>query len=187
MKILIYLFVFTNFAYAQQNHQNQITLGGSYPVPANGTLKRAWEGIYGLTGSYERFVTPNIVLGIGLTYSRFHMDKDFLNIDNQGYFINPYYSTGYVLRPNEFLEVTPLLKFGKAWIRLHNKDINTNYDESGISVEPALRIRYFSYGDIGMNFVASYKIIFEPFAQDQFEDAKTIRYYDFGLNVFYKW
>lgn len=187
MKLFLYLAVFTSFSHAQQVYNNQVIFGGSYPIPANGNLERTWEGLYSLNGSYERCLASKVVLGIGLSYSRFQIDKDFLSSNNQGYFITPYFSVGYRLHLNEFLDVTPLLKFGNTWIRLHTKALSSDHKESGLSMEPSLRVRYFSYGNVGMNFTTSYKIIFEPIGDNEYEDAKTTRYFTFGLGLFYKW
>lgn len=176
----------SNLALAQQSSTHQISIVGSYPVPANGLLKRSWEGLYSLNCSYEKFVTSKVLVGLGFTYSRFQIDKDFLDIDTQGYFLTPYLSGGYLLHLNDYLEVTPLLYIGNTWIRLRNKELNTSYKENGISVEPAVRIRYFQHKHWGINFTVSYKLIFEPLGQDHLEDANTTNHYNVGVGVVYR-
>lgn len=187
MKQLLYLIMLSGIIQAQDLSMNQVNIGASYPISSQGTLERAWNGMYSLSGSYERHLTSRAIIGIGCSYARFQIDKDILDINNQGYFISPYMSVGYTLRPTEFLDLTALLLFGNTWVRLHPKGFNSDHKENGKTIEPALRLKFYDLGSFGINITASYKTIFEPFAENQFAEGNTTTFFTFGLSATYKW
>ena len=184
--IFINICILTGSTYAQNQTKYLIT----YPTTkSEKTFRNEWEGELNIKISHYNKVFNDLSLGISFDYSRFQIDKSKISfLDTKSHHLTPSVLLNYNLKLIEPVYILPIIEIGYSWILYRSKkdsDAVKELDESGISFEPGININYFITRNIGIGVEGSYKIIFEHFGDDSFDEDDTIRYFKIGIGIIF--
>lgn len=185
--LILIIFVFN--LYSQKIDANQkISAEFLYPMPqSEETFKEIYKGVLGANFSYRNFITPEFFIGPSLSYYRFNTADFFINWEITNVLVTPSVEFGYKLQMDYDYNLVPIIRIGYTWSEIQNTDIGYQFHESGFSIEPALNLGLFVFGNFDLYVASSYKIIFENYGDDSIEEGGTIRHFNLGIGASYNW
>ena len=173
--------------YSQTNFANKLELKISYPIPnSQNTFKNVWEGVNSYCGSYNRLVTEHLFIGTLFQYSKFQINKEKIDLNTT----SNTSSLAFLAGSNfEFIDKISLvfnLGLGYSWISYKNKDFDFSMKENGILILPKLNLEYLFFRNWGFGVSIAYPVVFEHFGDEAAEEDSTIRWWDIGGGVIFK-